>query len=216
MHEVGCCPLQLGRRQIAGVQLMREQQRIDVFLLCSSRSRERVGLVERHGQAFDPELGRAQKQLVEFHPPSRNPLLAVEKLELRVDAMATDEPSEQQRDEGLQRRCCRLARIPDRAPFDRRRETPDSPRPQPAGSERRLSAMSRGFPGTTGPVADVRFRMPHRYRQWRKCDGGLFRSTTVASRRTPGSAVPAVQAYRARAICQTSADATLRFCSGSA
>ena len=93
-------PVELHRRQVAGVELV-DQQREQVFLLDRPLRSVGVGHAERHRDALDAELAGAQERAVQLHPFRRDPALVARDAQLGVGAVIVDEAREQQRQHRL-------------------------------------------------------------------------------------------------------------------
>ena len=139
--HLGACPVDLGRRQTAHVELL-DHERVDVFLLGAPLHRARPGAGERDQHAGDAELDGAGIELVEVRPLRGNPALVPERTELGIGAVIVEQAREKLRNDRLPARIVfRPARA--RAPSGRRRRSPGSFPAPPASRGRRPARNGR-------------------------------------------------------------------------
>ena len=130
-------PIDLGRGEIAGIELM-HQQHENVLLFHRPRLRGRCRGWERHCLAVALQLAGAQVGLVQLDPFGRDPALVLEHPELRVGAMEVNEPDEKQR----QNRFPARVGSGRQRPFQRRL----------INEHERLSQLPEGLPDAVGEL----------------------------------------------------------------
>ena len=113
--QLGARPVEFGRRQVAGVELL-DQQHVEVFLLGAPLHRARSRARESDRDTRDAELDGARIELVQIRPFGGNPALVPEHAQLRVGAVVMEQPREKQRDHRFPARI----RAFGQRPFERR------------------------------------------------------------------------------------------------